>query len=70
MLLQASARRVSMQTGSTALLLAIKNLGEDSEQNSKFMKFAKLLIINHANLERMNEVKARNNCVALPFVSG
>ena len=58
-----------MQTGSTALLLAIKNLGEDSEQNAKFMKFAKLLVINHANLEKANEVKARDNCAAVPFVS-
>ena len=58
-----------MQTGSTALLLAIKNLGEDSEQNAKFMEFANLLIINHANLEKVNEVKARDNCAAVPFVS-
>ena len=60
-------RRVSMQTGSTALLLAVKNLSEDSERNVGFLKLAHLLIVNQANVEKMNEVRTRENGPAFAF---
>ena len=63
----ASARRVSMQTGSTGLLLAIKNLGEDSGQNAKFEEVINLLVASNANVKMRNEVRARDNCAALLF---